>query len=160
MRIDWFKIIVVLILIAGVGVYGWSENNRNELAKENYNKGLQIQRDKQVAEDVLSKTRQEEELKIKDREALLKEEETKRVEADTAQKTLERNACLSNAQAEYSKKWDDQCSNGIGTWINKCQGEQGEGCNECIVSDQDSKNIQTFLKETKDECYRKYPVNL
>ncbi len=64
--------------------------------------------------------------------------------------------CLSEAQNNFQLKWDSECSNGVGNWINHCQGEQGEGCNECILSDSESIRLNGMLQTDKDNCYKKY----
>lgn len=73
---------------------------------------------------------------------------------DFDQKELDN--CLLVVQQNHSKRWDGTCSSGVGNWINVCQGESGNGCNECILSDIEADRLNSLLAEEKEECYRRY----
>lgn len=75
------------------------------------------------------------------------------------QKEQKLNDCLAETQKQFELAWDSTCSNGIGDWINKCQGVQEEDCNECILPDEESKRLNSILKDSRDECFKKYSIN-
>jgi len=82
---------------------------------------------------------------------------TKNQELLTEQEKQESlNNCLEEAQTSFELTWDSTCSNGIGDWINICQGEQGEGCSECILPDDESEKLNLILQTNKDNCYKQY----
>ena len=66
------------------------------------------------------------------------------------------NDCLEETQRNFKISWNRTCSNGIGDWINICQGEQGEGCTECILPDDESARLNEILQNNKDNCYKRY----
>jgi len=66
------------------------------------------------------------------------------------------NECLSSAEENFSLKWNSFCSNGVGTWINICQGVEAEGCSECILSEEDSESLNEQLRIEKEECFNLY----
>lgn len=130
MKINWFRVIVVLILIAGVGIYGWSENNRSMLAKE----------------------KQEAEMKLKDREISLKEAELENRKAEEQRKQIERStndslrtSCLDDADNSYRLDWDGACKIEM----------KDDNCSLAIVA---ADRINKIYQGYKDDCFKKYPV--
>ena len=65
--------------------------------------------------------------------------------------------CFATAQDDFHMLWDGTCTNGFGKWINNCQGEETEGCLECILPDIESKRLNTILENKRDDCFKQYP---
>ena len=74
------------------------------------------------------------------------------------EKKISLEECLVTAQENYELTWNDTCSNGIGDWINICQGEQGENCTQCILSDEQSNKLNLLLEKNKENCYKRFPI--
>ena len=69
------------------------------------------------------------------------------------EKQINLEKCLATAQENYELTWNNACSNGIGNWINICQGEQEENCEQCILSDEEANRLNLLLKKDKEDCY-------
>lgn len=80
----------------------------------------------------------------------------KRIELLENQQVGNLNKCITTAEEENDLIWNSACSNGIGDWINICQGEQGENCTQCILPDNESARLNKLLDDKKAECYQLY----
>ena len=69
------------------------------------------------------------------------------------EKEINLEKCLATAQENYELIWNSTCSNGIGDWINICQGEQGKNCTQCILPDKEAERLNLLLKKNKKDCY-------
>ena len=71
-------------------------------------------------------------------------------------KAMSLNTCLNTAKNECSLIWNNMCSNGLGNWVNICQGEQGKDCIECVLSEKQSIKLDKLLKNRKLDCFKQY----
>ena len=136
---NWFKIIIVIL--PSIIIFGYIFIQYNYYQKQQ----LQIQLDieKQGFESLLKKERLELE---KNREKKSEERQTNL------------NKCLADAEENFELTWNSTCSNGIGNWINICQGVEGENCTQCILPDKETDRLTLSLEKIKEDCYKKFSI--